>query len=51
MRTLKDMPPAPHDPEAQDRSGLAEWLQSKIAIQRKLAKLLNEHADESERAL
>lgn len=51
MRTLEDMPPAPHDPAAQDRSGLIEWMQSKIAIQRKLAKLLTEHADHSEQVL
>lgn len=51
MRTFRDLPAAPHDPAAQDRSGLADWLQSKIAIQRKLAKLLQEHADQSEQAL
>jgi hypothetical protein len=51
MRTLKDLPAAPHDPEAQDRKALAEWMQSKVNVQRKLAKLLNEHADQSERAL
>lgn len=51
MRTLEHLPPAPHDPAAQDRSGLVEWMQSKIAIQRKLAKLLNEHADHSQQVL
>jgi hypothetical protein len=51
MRTLVDLPPAPHDPQAQDRQALADWMQTKVVIQRKLAKLLNEHADQSERAL
>jgi hypothetical protein len=51
MRTLEHLPPAPHDPQAQDRQALAAWMRAKIVIQRKLAKLLNEHADQSERAL
>lgn len=51
MRTLEGLPSAPHDPAKQDRSALADWLQNKVAIQRKFAALLSEHADSSERAL
>jgi hypothetical protein len=51
MRTLASLPAAPHDPEQQDRRAVAAWMQTKLAVQRNLAKLLNEHADQSERAL
>lgn len=51
MRTLKSLPSAPHDRARQDRKSLADWMQNKVVIQRHFAKLLNEHADQSERAL
>ena len=51
MRTLERLPAAPHDPAQQDRKALAAWMQTKVAIQRNFAKLLSEHADQSERAL
>jgi hypothetical protein len=51
MRTLESLPAAPHDPAQQDRKSLAAWMRAKIVIQRHFARLLNEHADQSERAL
>lgn len=51
MRTLESLPVTPHDPAKQDRSALAQWMQRKVAIQRKLATILSEHADRSELAL
>jgi hypothetical protein len=51
MRTLERLPATPHDASARDRKALASWMQEKVAIQRSFAKLLNEHAEQSERAL
>lgn len=51
MRTLESLPATPRDSSARDRSALANWMQEKVAIQRSFAKVLNEHADRSERAL
>jgi hypothetical protein len=46
MRSLDHLPPA-----TQDRQALTTWLETHVAIQRKLAKLLLEHPDQSEHAL
>jgi hypothetical protein len=51
MRGLSDLPAASHDPGRLDRQGLAAWMHTKIAMQRDFARLLLEHAAESERAL
>lgn len=51
MRTLATLPEAPHSSPKQDQKALAAWMKDKIAIQRRFARLLNEHADRSERAL
>lgn len=51
MRTLEYLPATPHDASARDSSALASWMQEKVAIQRSFAKLLNDHAEQSERAL
>jgi hypothetical protein len=50
MRTLERLPATAHE-SSRDRGALASWMREKIAIQRSFAKLLNEHADQSERAL
>ncbi|HTU63906.1 MAG TPA: hypothetical protein VMF89_35820 [Polyangiales bacterium] len=50
MRTLDSLP-ASHAAPARDRSALASWMRENVAIQRHFAKLLNEHAEEAERAL
>jgi hypothetical protein len=51
MRNLQHLPPAPHDPDTLDRPGLALWMQEKIELQRKLSRLLSEHADQTEHEL
>lgn len=51
MRALRDLPPAPHDPACFDRAAFGEWLRSKIALQRALARMLDRHAEVAENAL
>ena len=51
MRTLASLPATPHDLQLRDRKALADWMQEKVALQRDFARLLNEHADRSERVL
>ena len=51
MRGSGDLPAASHDPGRLDRQALATWMRTKIAMQRDFARLLLEHAAESERAL
>jgi hypothetical protein len=51
MRAQRDLPVAFHDPGRLDRQALATWMRTKIALQRSFARLLLEHAAQSERAL
>jgi hypothetical protein len=51
MRSMRDLPPAPHDPAKMDGSALAAWMRAKIEMQRAFAALVIRHAEESERAL
>ena len=51
MTAMRDLAPAPHDPSRIDRAGQASWMRVKIRIQRELAALIAQHADESEAAL
>jgi hypothetical protein len=51
MRSLRDLPGAPHDPARLDRAALVAWMQAKIHMQREFAALLLAHAEDSERAL
>jgi hypothetical protein len=51
LRSLGDLPAAPHDPATLDRRALAAWMAVKVEMQRGFAQLLLEHAAESERAL
>lgn len=51
MRGQGDLPAASHDPGRLDRQALATWMRTKITMQRDVARLLLEHAAQSERAL
>ncbi len=51
MRTLDNLPAAPHDPERLDREKFLAWMKTKIELQRGLAGMLLEHAEQSERVL
>jgi hypothetical protein len=51
MKSMQDLPPAPHDPSRLDRSGQARFIRRKIELQLKLAALLVSHADASRAAL
>lgn len=51
LRTLKDLPPIAHDPKGWDLGKFATWMHTKVELQRELAKLLLEHAEQSERVL
>jgi hypothetical protein len=51
MRGLGDLPAADHDPARLDRQALAVWMRTKIALQRDFARMLVDHADQSERVL
>jgi hypothetical protein len=51
MRTMQDIPPAPHARENWDKGSFALWMTRKIEMQRELARMLLEHADQSERVL
>jgi hypothetical protein len=51
MRAMHDTPPVAHDLARLDRGGLARWMKTKVALQRRLAHLLLSHADHSEEVL
>jgi hypothetical protein len=51
MRSMHDVPAAKHDLSLLDRGALAQWMKTKIALQRKLAHLLLTHAEHSETVL
>jgi hypothetical protein len=51
MRAMHDVPPAAHDLALLDRAALARWMRAKVALQRKLAHLLLNHAEHSEAVL
>jgi len=51
MRAMRDLAPAPHDPSRRDPAAFVAWMQKKVELQRAFAKLLNDHAEESERVL
>ena len=50
MRSMHDLPPAPHDPARVDRAALTRWMRRKIELQRTFAKLLLSQAEASEAA-
>ena len=45
MRSLADLPPAPHDPARFDAPAFAGWMREKLVRQRALAAMLTRHAD------
>src|SRR5215510_7668976 len=51
MRTLHELAPTAHDPKKWDREKFATWMKAKVRMQRTLANLLLEHAEQSERVL
>lgn len=51
MRALEQLPAAPHDANKLDRQKLAVWMRKKVELQRKLAGVLLEHAEQSQRVL
>jgi hypothetical protein len=51
MRTLENLPTVSHDPQKLDRKKFLVWMKTKIDLQRELARLLMEHAEQSERVL
>jgi hypothetical protein len=51
MRSLSTLPAAPHDPARFDRPAFADWMRTKIGLQRAFARLLERHATMSEQAL
>jgi RIO-like serine/threonine protein kinase len=51
MKSMADLPAAPHDPTKLDRAAQAAWMRRKIELQRALARMLIEHADVSEQVL
>jgi hypothetical protein len=51
MRTLAGLPAAAHDPHKMDRAKFFTWMKTKLELQRALAGMLIEHAEQSERAL
>jgi hypothetical protein len=51
MVAMRELPPAPHDPKAFDRSSFVSWMRDKIGMQRELANLLLDHAASSEKVL
>ncbi len=51
MRSLRELPAAPHEPAAFDRAAFADWMRAKIDRQRAFAALLERHAAVSARAL
>ncbi len=50
-RGQSHLPSAPHDPANLDRAAMVAWMRTKIDLQRDFARLLLEHATESERVL
>jgi hypothetical protein len=51
MRSLCDLPHAPHDPGGLNREAFAQWMAVKIQLQRSLARTLLEHAEQSQGVL
>lgn len=51
MRTLGALPSAPHPAEKWNRAKFEIWMKAKVELQRQLAQMLIEHAEQSERAL
>ena len=51
MKSLHDLPPAPHDPSRLVRPAQARFIRHKIDLQLKLADLLVSHAEASRAAL
>ncbi|MDX2051873.1 MAG: hypothetical protein SFV15_05730 [Polyangiaceae bacterium] len=51
MRTLQNLPALPHDPQKMDRKKFLVWMETKIALQRDLARMLIEHAEQSQRVV
>ena len=51
MTAMRELPPAPHDPNAFDRASFVSWMREKVELQREMAKLLLEHAASSEAVL
>jgi hypothetical protein len=51
MKSMQDLPPAPHEPSRLDRRAQARFIRHKIDLQRKLAELLVSHAEASRAAL
>ncbi|HET9959546.1 MAG TPA: hypothetical protein VFQ61_33875 [Polyangiaceae bacterium] len=51
MRAMHDIPSAPHDPESWDQARFLDWMRQKVVLQRRLARLLLEHAEQSEQVL
>ncbi len=47
MLAFADLAPAPHDPARLDRRALLAWMSAKVEMQRDLARLLLEHAEQS----
>jgi hypothetical protein len=51
MIAMRELPPAPHDPNAFDRTSFVSWMRDKVELQRELAKMLLDHASSSEAVL
>ena len=51
MRALEQLPAVPHDASKLDRQKLAASMKKKVELQRKLASVLLEHAEQSQRVL
>ena len=51
MKSMHDLPPAPHEPSRRDRPAQARFIRHKIDLQLRLADLLASHAEASRAAL
>jgi hypothetical protein len=51
MRTFTSLAPVDHPAAAFDRNAFVAWMRSKIGLQRRLAAMIEHHADRSEHAL
>ena len=51
MRSMLNLEPASHDVGALDRTEFSAWMLRKVALQRRLAKLLLVHAEHSQTVL
>jgi hypothetical protein len=51
MKSMRDLPAAPHDASRLDRPQLLHWMRAKIEMQTELAELLIRHADLSKKVL